>query len=754
MTSLSFPKSVRLAAALLACISAMQTIDAAGEMPYEAAFVDGSRAYGDKLSGWGAQPVSPRLDNTPLQDPKRRLRWLRARRIEPWRPGRYGPGYIEFVGGDRLVGRIVGADEGDGARVAAHLLVKPTDQRARPLRILPGRIRRVVFKLPARRRLRPGTLYYQDNRKVGFSSLRWGSESVAILLKSGALNVKLADIQEIHLPHIDPWLAYYRELAVLSPACRSRILRVETADGLIATASMLRLSTLPYETPARQQAAENHANELSRRLSDLEAKYNAAGEKLKQSRAQHAARLAESQKLIKAAQQSHDKSAADMRDSMKAQQKTDAAELAELDAKFTQKLDAAELAALESLTGSPEEEHAAIVEAFNTEQAKLRKIHEQSLKDRQRKLNQRRTQKQKQLERLIASKTQELKQRSKQLSDALVQPRRSLEAETAAWGKLRAIIESMKTQIESVRKGSADSWTHVIQPVWSLDPLSIRLRDIRMRWSFAPQNVPLCRIRPAATVSPPFLRRYTNRSFTGGPLRSGSEDYAWGFAVHAYSELRFALPKFATAFRSRVGLDQVAGSGGCARARVFVGSVQNRPVYESPLLIGSQKTVDTGAVTVKLPSDGPQLLVLQADPANRESASGAEPLNIRDKLDWLDPVLELSPAGLRQQVRRRIGTALTGRSGWSFQSDRSEVGVWTGHLDKSDKSGALPGFRTMLRADRQALKLRRKVKIGPGDKWLAVHLDLPAGENPKPGILTLRIDNSSIPPRKIPIRQA
>ena len=547
MTITNIPKCVSFAAAVLLAATV-----ARGEIAarYEAVFVDGTRIEGDRVSGWGEHPASPRLGDAALFDAERPLRWLRDRNLKAWSSGRHDS-YIEFVGGDQLVGRIEGVGAGDGVYTAEHLLVKP----AAPLhqqvqgspehvRILPGRIQRVVFRPASRRRLRPGTLYYLDNQRLKFVHLRWKDQSVVLLLKTGTREVKTSEIAEVHLPHIDSWQAYFRELAVLSPACRSRMERIETTGGLIATSSSLRF----------------------------------------------------------------------------------------------------------------------------------------------------------------------------------------------------------------VARGGGETLRHIVQPVWSLDPLWVPFGSIRMRWSFAPEHVPLCRVLPASTLSPPFLAGHTNRGWAGGPLRSGRQSYAWGFAVHAYSELRFPLPKCASVFRSRIGLDNIVGPGGCARARVYVGSTAGKCAYESPLLIGSKKTVDSGRVALKLPSDGPKLLVLQTDPVDRDAPDGADPLNIRDKLDWLDPQLELDTARLQEQVRRQVGPLIGASPGWTLQFDKRGVYTWTSNFDEKSPLGERR-FWTMLQAGAQPLSLSREMTIAPADKWLAVNLGLPGGENPVPDTVTLRVGEQKVQARKVPLRQ-
>ncbi|MDP6542462.1 MAG: NPCBM/NEW2 domain-containing protein [Phycisphaerae bacterium] len=727
---------------------------------YEAVFVDGTRIEGDKVFGWGEHPVSPRLDSTALSDAKRPLRWLRDRKVKLWRPGEYCPGYIEFIGGDRLVGRIVGVGAGAGPIAAAHLLVKPAFPLHQPIseprkfvRVLPGRIRRVVFGPVAIGQLDPGTLYYRDGRHVGFVHLRWQEESVVLLLKGGTSEVSISDIAEVHLPKVDPWDAYYRELAILSPACRSRMMRIETTGGLIATGSSLRFGALAYGARAQQRAVVARLKQLGERLAGIEGTRKANKLKLDRARAKYHGQLADSDKQAKADRQTYQKAVVEMRQRIDGLRKADSAELTKQREQLTRDMRAADQAMEKQLAKTPPDKRDKMLETFRAKQAQLRKSREKSLEDQRGRIETRRKQKEKEFERFIGTAAEKLQRQAKERQEKLADTKRGLEAETLQWKKFLAVLESARSQYASVRGGRSETWSHIVQPVWSLDPLWVPFRSIRMRWSFAPARVPLCRIQPAAKLNPPFLPARTNRGFAGGPLRSGGDEYAWGFAVHAYSELRFPLPSFASAFRSRVGLDRIVGIGGCARARVYVGSTSGKPAYESPLLVGSKKTVDTGSVALKFPPTAPRRLVLQADPVQRGSPPGADPLNIRDKLDWLDPRIKLDTSALQEQVRRRVGPVLAASPGWSIRADRRGACTWTSRLDKADTPGGRR-FWTMLQTGAQPLSLRREMTIAPADKWLAVHLGLPSSAAPRSDTVTLRAGGRQVHPRKVPIRQA
>jgi len=78
---------------------------------YIAVFADGARNEGKTLSNRDAFGVFSRKSQ-PKEgstiDPKRPLRWLRDTTLGAWSPSEYFQEYIEFYGGDRLPGKIIG----------------------------------------------------------------------------------------------------------------------------------------------------------------------------------------------------------------------------------------------------------------------------------------------------------------------------------------------------------------------------------------------------------------------------------------------------------------------------------------------------------------------------------------------------------------------------------------------------------------------------------------------------------------------
>src|SRR5262249_28030344 len=146
------------------------------------------------------------------------------------------------------------------------------------------------------------------------------------------------------------------------------------------------------------------------------------------------------------------------------------------------------------------------------------------------------------------------------------------------------------------------------------------------------------------------------------PMRCAEHAFGWGFGVHAYSELGFELPPGARVFRTQYGLDRAAGSGGCVRAAVFAGPASGRPLYSSDHVIGSSKSFDTGSLSLQ----GASQLSLVVDPAQNDRPAGADPFEIRDIFDWLQPVVELDPEALRAELERRGDSLLWSWPGWTL----------------------------------------------------------------------------------------
>ncbi len=253
-----------------------------------------------------------------------------------------------------------------------------------------------------------------------------------------------------------------------------------------------------------------------------------------------------------------------------------------------------------------------------------------------------------------------------------------------------------------------NKWYHLLQPAWSLDLLAVAHRKVRLHTFLAADEVPLSAVEPTASrhraiFSQAWGTVRVDENVRGDPLRAGGRDFAWGFGVHAHHELEFELPASARQFRTRLGLDPWAGPGGCARGRVQLGE---QTLFESPLLVGTAPAVECGPLPVR----GRGKLSLVADADARERPRGADPFDIRDIFNWLEPMVELAPAELRREIEPHFFGAQPLLAGWA--PDPAEAPNWrlVNHFD--DAEAGEPTFRQLLVID-APVTFSRQLSVDP-----------------------------------------
>ncbi len=540
-------------------LAAAQNADANDVARFSAMLADGSRVAGENLTEWHGPGASPLLDGRNLFDPGNPLRWLRDRSLMP---GPTPTAYVETALGDRLPGSVVNfvsINPTSYDLLPSHFVVQPTGQLHLPttadapqvIRVVERFVRRIVWAGRDKRQYQPGTAFYRDGRSVGFRSLSFGDDYVDLLLNDGRHKALFHELAEIHFPIRDLWDAYFDELVHLCPDEATRVLQMETIDGLIVTGSMERFSATAKGNPA-----------------------------------------------------------------------------------------------------------------------------------------------------------------------------------------------------------DSNQWLHGLHPAWSLDPLWVLCGDVWIRRMFLRHEVPLSRVAPVSSrqsslISGATYAWRTNRNVRGAPLRNAAGDFGWGFGARAFAELEFALPPFATSFQTQVGLDQLAGQGGCIRARVFLGSADAAPIWQSDFLVGAATAASTGSIA--LPSgETAHRLVLQFDPAHEGRPPGADPLDIRDFAAWFDPIVILDKTKLRDELRRRFPQQVLAWQGWEFSTSSKGDIVWKNYDDKTE---AVRGASELaVAAIDEPFSLRRKVKLDAQDNWLMLFVDSVRSAN-KPPRIEVRADGEAIFDMDVPVRE-
>lgn len=231
---------------LLAAVGLCPAAARADDPHFAAQFADGTYIADGRLTDWHNTTAQPKLNGQPLFDPQRPIRFLRNTEVAL---DREPEAFVEFFGGDRFVGRVTGFTTGEESfyrREHSQMLATtpldvslPETPRTNEFRLSARWAKRIVWQRRLDARYTPATLYYRDGREMAFRRVRFLPRGVFVLLDSGPIEVPIDQIAELHLPRLDPWQAYFEQLALLGDA-GTRLVRLETDEGLRLTTSTAR----------------------------------------------------------------------------------------------------------------------------------------------------------------------------------------------------------------------------------------------------------------------------------------------------------------------------------------------------------------------------------------------------------------------------------------------------------------------------------------------------------------------------------
>ncbi len=304
--------------------------------------------------------------------------------------------------------------------------------------------------------------------------------------------------------------------------------------------------------------------------------------------------------------------------------------------------------------------------------------------------------------------------------------------------------------------GSADEKSlQAFRPAWAIDPLYVRVARVQSWLFFAPQEIPLSLLQPAkveqrSTVSAG-LRPRIDQNVQGGMLESGGQTFGWGFGVQSRNELYFDLPAAVQGFRTQFGLDQSVGRGGCVRGLIFANAPTGEPIHKTRQMIGAGETVDSGLLSLGGPESGNKQLVLVVDSAHDDRPAGADPFDIRDLANWLEPQLQLDLTKLKAEVSKRIARGYPGLEGWTIQSpDLAAMRFATRWSSPELETRRL---RHEWNSTLPHMSLTRTMRVGPQQQWLLVYVS--RSGDPAGGIgarVQVRINGRAVQEFDVPAR--
>lgn len=721
---------------------------------YIAVFSDGNILEGNQLHLWHERNSIPTLEGVSLISPANQARWIRDRRLREKAHKDTPASFVEFVGGDRLPGKVVGASVEIPGVAPSSLLVDTKNVFARPgretpkfLRVLSSKIQRIVWRRSEQQELAPGFAYLRSGEAVQFRRLRWEKETISLLLRDGVREFAFGELAELHPMPGDPWETCYDDLAVLSPGLESPLFRIETIEGLIATSSRSRFHAIPFSSVQQREHFGKGMASLQGQLNNFEKNKKTRLDRIKALQKKLDAELKKQAATIKA----------DTREANKVREGT-AQFLGRMKERHKRRLDThdrltanLEKTRVRQLAKLPKEKRKTELESFRKDRQRQRaQIERQNAEEALRTRQQRQAQDQSRFERMKVLQRSQLERLRKSNTGG------QLITRVNEYNNWLAGMERVRDRLGMLHheRGDPDTWQHMVQPAWSLDPIWTPFNRIHTSSFFAPQEVPLSRLYPVGFKERHYLAKTSgwrlNRNNRNAFLASGGREHGWGYAVHAYSELHFSLAELVTGFRSRLGLDRRVGDGGCAAGRVFLGSVDSQPLYQSPFLVGSHQTVDTGRLALPAAPGGRRRLILQADTAHDEGLSAVDPFDIRDMVDWLEPMLELDRERLAGVVSKRIHLNVPVWNGWSPALDAKARCKWKFVLENRVEDCFFPA----LSLRDAPLVLSRQVQPSEVRKWLQVDMGPVNSLRPDPSILTVRVGEKELTPTPLPRRPA
>ncbi len=275
-------------------------------------------------------------------------------------------------------------------------------------------------------------------------------------------------------------------------------------------------------------------------------------------------------------------------------------------------------------------------------------------------------------------------------------------------------------QRERGRKGP--QYDHAVQPAWSLSMIRVPYDEIGFRTYRRSDEIPLS-LLPARTIS---QRSFTghqwewkrNANLHGAALHSGTIQTRLGIGMHSYSAVEFQLPPDARELTSWVGMDRAVGEGGCVKASILADGISGKVLFRSKHLRGSDGVVRLSPITLGTA----KTVVMVVDFGHEGRPSGADPLDIRDELNWLLPMVRVDSSKVKAR-RVSLAQSVPQLSGWTLDDATKKrltpqpywdlrLGRWYDALMVDRKRGSI---------DRGTdLRFSRTVVVTHSNAWLDI----------------------------------
>jgi hypothetical protein len=234
----------------------------------------------------------------------------------------------------------------------------------------------------------------------------------------------------------------------------------------------------------------------------------------------------------------------------------------------------------------------------------------------------------------------------------------------------------IREQEQARRRGRVTNAAfYYAQPAWADQPIAIPEQEIVCCGYRGADEAPLTAF-PATTIANRRLTGFPepwtiDRAADGSLLATNGLESDLGIATHAYSAIAFDLPSAAKSLQFVVGLDRAVGGGGCVRCKVVADDQgKSNVVWGSEIIQGKDEAKRAGPINVA----GIKHVQLVSEYAQDERPLGADPLDIRDAVVWLAPLIKLDLSS--ESIGNRVLSVLPGAADWQLVGkDRREVEI-------------------------------------------------------------------------------
>src|SRR5262245_10139162 len=209
---------------------------------------------------------------------------------------------------------------------------------------------------------------------------------------------------------------------------------------------------------------------------------------------------------------------------------------------------------------------------------------------------------------------------------------------------------------------------YYVQPAWADQPLAIPEQEIVCCGYRANDEAPLT-LFASELIGPRWsaassMRSWSNSGANGHFFAAANRESDLGVAAHAPFAIAYEQPTAALTLELAVGLDRAVGPGGCVRCKIKAGdSDDEKLLWDSGVIQGKDGAKSSGRMIVA----GIKRVVLVMEIAHEERPPGADPLDIRDSVVWLSPLVKLDlTSGMET---KRALTVLPGAAEWQLVGD-------------------------------------------------------------------------------------